>query len=356
MNNRRKLRILHVLKSSIYSGAENVVINIMKCLQNDFDMIYVATDGEIRKRLEQEHLPMELLPEFDRAELNAVIKKYQPDIVHAHDFSATVLCAMIPGRFCLISHLHYNPPWVERWNIKSAVYRLCYSRIAKVITVTNKAFESMIFADAYRNKHLPLANPIDKDTICQLASVKKTGEEIPEADLLFVGRMVEQKNPQRFIHLVSLLKQNGRNDIRAWILGDGELLNECRKQVKELGLEGNIELKGFQENPYFFMKQSRLLCITSRWEGFGLVAAEANLIGVPVLSTMNAGCMEVLGEDSPELCATDDDFVEKIELLLSNRREWEQWSQRSLHRAEQFSSIDEYKAALTEIYRNEVTT
>ena len=57
MANDRKLRVLHVLKSSIYSGAENVAITIIKQLNNRFEFIYVATDGPIREKLEEEKIP-----------------------------------------------------------------------------------------------------------------------------------------------------------------------------------------------------------------------------------------------------------------------------------------------------------
>ena len=69
------------------------------------------------------------------------------------------------------------------------------------------------------------------------------------------------------------------------MVGDGVLMDVCRLLISKLGLESNIEMMGFQENPYIFMKQSSILCITSESEGFGLVAAEANVLGIPVLST-----------------------------------------------------------------------
>lgn len=375
--NAKKLRVLHVLKSSIYSGAENVVITIIKALQDEFDMIYVAADGEIRKHLEQEQIPMELLPKFDRKGLRAAVQKYQPDIVHAHDFSATVMCASIRSAvskhtFCLISHLHYDPPWVTRWNAKTIAYSLCKKRISRVITVTNRAYETMVFANAFRDKHIGLSNPIDKSRILRLASQPMDGningsgsgsidglaggnlEMRDNCELIFVGRFVEQKNPQRFIYLVDNLRKRGFDDIRAWMLGDGELWEECDKIVHELGLERQIELKGFQSNPYYYMKQAKLLCITSGWEGYGLVAAEANILGVPVLSTRNSGCTEVLGEDSQELCSGDEEFIEKIEKLLKDYDEMEQWRQKSLERAEQFMTIDNYQAKLKNIYISEV--
>ena len=54
MNVGEKLKIAHVLKSSIYSGAENVVLTIMKGLREEFEFLYIATEGPIREKLKEE--------------------------------------------------------------------------------------------------------------------------------------------------------------------------------------------------------------------------------------------------------------------------------------------------------------
>ena len=230
---------MHVLKSSVYSGAENVVITIIRSLSEQFDFIYVATDGPIREVLERENIPFQLLPAFDRKNLYGAIAARHPDIVHAHDFSATVLCASIRGGFRLISQLHYDPPWVRKWNVKTIMYRLCRPKIDRVLTVSGKSFENMVFAPCYREKMTVVGNPIDSDRIQRLA------REIPPelgdgtCDLIFVGRLVEQKNPQQFIRLVSALKTR-MPDIKAWMLGSGELDHDCEALIEELGLERNV--------------------------------------------------------------------------------------------------------------------
>lgn len=47
----KKIRIAFVLKSSIYSGAENVAISIIKGLENRYEFLYIATQGQIEKNL-----------------------------------------------------------------------------------------------------------------------------------------------------------------------------------------------------------------------------------------------------------------------------------------------------------------
>lgn len=350
----RKPRILHVLKSAVYSGAEHVVFTIMKCLRDQFDLIYVASEGPIREALEQERLPFELLPRFDRKHLKMVIERQQPDIIHAHDFSATVLCASIKGEFRLISHLHYDPPWVKSWNEKTMAYAWCQKRIETVLMVSKQMPSRMVFARQYRNKIRIMENPIDRERIKMLSKQIPEGctKEELSCDLLFVGRLVEQKNPQRFIYLIERLKRAGWSSIKAKMLGDGPLRQECQELTERLGLQKQLEIKGFQKNPYPFIGQAGILCVTSRWEGFGLVVAEASLLSVPVLSTDTSGCLGILGVGAKEICQTDDEFLNKIQLLRDHKEEYAVWKERALTRAGELTDVGEYKAILSKIYKN----
>lgn len=53
MNHSRRLKVAHVLKSSVYSGAENVAITIIRNLSSEFECTYIASDGPIRDILER---------------------------------------------------------------------------------------------------------------------------------------------------------------------------------------------------------------------------------------------------------------------------------------------------------------
>lgn len=346
-----KKKIVHILKSSIYSGAENVVLTIMRELRTEFDFIYIATEGTIRKQLEKEKIPFVLLSQFNRKNLEKVLQTISPDIVHAHDFSATVLCATIPGKFQLISHLHYDPPWVNHWNLKTLVYAICHRRIQQVLTVSENAFEAMVFAKLYREKLQVVGNPIDGERIRRLSKDENVDLKGKVCNLIFVGRFVEQKNPQRFIHIVHTIKEQYWPDIRVWMLGDGDLWKECTRLIKELGLQKNIELKGFVENPYPYIRCSDIMCITSRWEGFGLVAAEANILGVPVLSTNTSGCREILKNQNDALCENDTQFVTKIQQFHENADIYELFKQRSLIRGNEFDNVKQYMMQILTIYR-----
>lgn len=348
MNRINKKKIAHVLKSSIYSGAENVVLTIIKSIQGEFDFVYIATEGPIREKLEQEQVPFCLLSEFKYEKLKKVLEQEKPDIIHAHDFSATVMCALC-GKYRVISHLHYDPPWARKWNLRTAAYVCMERRIARILAVSGEAYHNLIFSDMFQAKMSIVGNPIDKKRILDMGGK----EQVPIYDLLFVGRLVEQKAPQIFIEIVGKLKQSGRS-IKCAMVGTGDLEKVCQELIKQKGLQSNIELLGFQENPYLYMRMSKLLCMTSGWEGYGLVAAEANILGIPVLSTKTGGVTELFGAKAEELCNSPDDFLEKIQKLLSDSDLYQIWKMRALKRAEGFTTPKEYAEKLSLIYKKEM--
>lgn len=348
MNVGEKLKIAHVLKSSIYSGAENVVLTIMKGLREEFEFLYIATEGPIREKLEEEQVPFKLLERFDRKYLSQALNEYQPDIVHAHDFSATVLCAAVPGRFRLISHLHYDPPWTRKWNLRTITYRMCDKRIERILAVSGRSFSNMVFEKQFRNKMTVMGNPIDIVKIQHLA--EKPLEEDGVCDVIFVGRLVEQKDPLRFIRIVGKLKKEGFHEVKAWILGNGELEEACLESIEQLGLEDNIELKGFRNNPYPYIKRSKVLCMTSKWEGFGLVLVEAKILGVPVVSSRTAGAEEVLGTGTADICDTDTEFVDKIKQILCRAELCEEIEKRE--EVDLTLSLETYMEKLKKVYQS----
>ena len=75
---------------------------------------------------------------------------------------------------------------------------------------------------------------------------------------------------------------------------------------------------------------------------------------LPVLAAATAGSLEMFGEDAPEICRTDEEFVRKIELLRDDEGEYESWRRRSGERAEALDNAGEYAEAMAGIYEREI--
>lgn len=339
-----KKKILHVLKMDRYSGAENVAITICRVLKGQYEFAYACPDGPIRWWLEKEGIRFYPMARFTLGELHKVLRQYQPDLVHAHDFSVSVYCGILKKREVLLSHLHNDPCWIRAWGFRSFCYRVCRQRFDRILLVSGAIQKEAVFLRKQDGRAVEIGNPIDQKRICQQA-----GEfQAQASDLLYVGRFTAQKNPLRFIRVVSRLQAGGLN-VRALMVGDGELFVDCKNQIKKSGIESAVRMAGFCKNPYPYIRQAKLLLITSDWEGYGMVAAEALALGIPVLATAVGGLHAVLRDYPPALCRSETELYRKAKRLLADRAYYKKYRGQLLAKV-RIPDMQAYMDAMKQIY------
>ncbi|MEH1765113.1 glycosyltransferase [Nostoc sp.] len=111
--------------------------------------------------------------------------------------------------------------------------------------------------------------------------------------ILGVGRLIEQKDFPTLIRAFALVRQ--KQHVRLMILGVGGEKSHLATLIRELNLENDVAILGFQENPYAYMARASIFVLSSAWEGFGNVLVEALAVGTPVVSTnCKSGPAEIL--------------------------------------------------------------
>lgn len=338
-------RVLHVLKSSWFSGAENIAITICKHTSSAYEAAYTSPQGSIGERLRQEGVPYFPMDAFRIWKLHKVMKAYEPDIIHAHDFTAAVFCAMLKRDRFLVVHLHNEPSWIRRWNVKSVLFSIALHHIDWIVLVSKCIKDKAVFL---KNCPLPctvVGNPVETVRLQKMAQQRKADT----FDIVFVGRLVEQKNPKKFIRIISNLCKSGLC-VRAVMFGEGKLEQACRKLILQLGLSGNIVMKGFDSNPYPEIKQAKLLLMTSRWEGFGLAAMEALVLGTPVLASPAGGLCDIFKDVPQALCKSEDEFVKKAGILLRNQGQYERFCRICMQKIK-IEHTQSYMEKISRVYR-----
>ncbi len=306
-------KILHVLASNKYSGAENVACTIIENFKNEYDMAYCSPIGPIEETLSERKIKYFGLKKLTRNELKRIIKEYEPDIIHAHDYTASVLSTMIGFKGRIISHIHINAPFTHNWNIKSILYSLTTSKYYKIIGVSDSVLNESIFKKRIEDRFVKIYNYVDKDLILKKSSETK---QTKKYDIFYIGRLNEFKNPIEFIEIINELKNN---KIKAVMIGDGELRKECSNLIKEKGLCNNIDMIGFSENPYVIIKNCKIGIMPSKVEGFGLTAIESTILGKPVLNTGVGGLKEIFKTRQELIYKTKEECISKIEKILAGK-------------------------------------
>jgi glycosyltransferase involved in cell wall biosynthesis len=101
--------------------------------------------------------------------------------------------------------------------------------------------------------------------------------------ILAVGRLEPAKDFATLISAFYLLRQN--RPAKLVILGEGRLRETLTKQIVELGLQEDVELPGFVDNPFSYMSRAAVFALSSTWEGLPTVLVEALWCGASVVST-----------------------------------------------------------------------
>lgn len=101
--------------------------------------------------------------------------------------------------------------------------------------------------------------------------------------VLAVGRLVTAKDYPTLIKSFALVRK--RRLARLLILGEGARRQSLEAMVKHLGLQNDVSLPGFVENPYAFMARTSIFVLSSRWEGLPGALIEAMYCGASVIST-----------------------------------------------------------------------
>lgn len=283
----RKKRVLHVLASNHFSGAENVVCTIIKTLSNEFDMAYCSPNGPIREELNDRNVRFFGINKLRHKELKRIVNDYDPDFIHAHDFRASCVAGMLKGRFLVISHIHKDDPTMRRVTLKSVLYLFFSRRMFRIVGVSDSVLREYIFKSFISDKYITIFNYVDKDEVISRAKEFIISKKY---DLFFLGRLSEEKNPLGFIEIVKMLNNE---ELRCVMIGDGPLYADCKRLISHNNLEDSIEMVGFQKNPYPYVNSSKIGIMPSKYEGFGLAAIEATILGKPVINSGVGGLSSI---------------------------------------------------------------
>lgn len=345
-------KILHVLSSNIFSGAENMVCQIIDIFKtdNEYDMMYCSKDGKIKEILEEKNLEYSLVKSIsikNLKELKDIINQYNPDIIHAHDAKASVISSLVCGNRKLISHIHGNHDDMKIVSAKSVIYMLSSIKYKHILWVSQSSLDGYKFKKSIYKKSTVLQNVIDKKSI---QSRMSNDIQSYKYDCVFLGRLCDIKDPLRLIRILSLVKKEIPN-IKAALIGNGELYDECSNLIRVLGLEDNIFMLGFKKNPLKILSNAKVMIMTSKYEGTPMCILEAMALGIPVVSTPTDGIKDVVVNGITGFLSNDDeDLSEYIVSILSDSEMQAKMSKASYRESEKINNILKYKMKLEKIY------
>ena len=221
------------------------------------------------------------------------------DIIHAHYWLSGLVAKEISNQLKIpfIFTSHSLGVFLDGYNKERVDFEKIVMTSSNLITASS-VFETMLITDTYKvdeNKIRKIIPGVDRELFSPDLSVKK------ENIFLSIGRIQEQKGQLETLEFLNNFKKI-ENDFKCIFIGGpsgkygNEYLNNLKQTVEDFNLDKHVKFFDslHQTKIIELLNKSKLLIHTSQFETFGLVAIEANTMGVPVLTTNNGSLMEII--------------------------------------------------------------
>lgn len=299
------MKIAHVISSLTTGGAEKLLLDSVPLYEESGLEIDVITldDGETafrsalsakmkgniigltKKSIYNPFLIFKLIP---------VLRKY--DVIHAHLFPVlywVVFAKLISFSKTPIIYTEHNTDNRRRRHFfLNKVDKLVYSKLTIIGCISLGVFESLSDYLGYKERLCLIPNGID---ILRFSQVREDSISLPlfnegSFTVIQVSSFRAQKDQETLIAAFQLLPEK----IKLILVGDGELRAEREQQVKELRLGDRVKFLGNRYDIPELLNYSKVVVLSSHYEGFGLAAVEGMAAGKPVVASDVSGIREVV--------------------------------------------------------------
>ncbi len=289
------------------------------------------------------------------------IEEVRPFLVHAHFALDGVLALPLAKhlRIPLIVSLHGYDVTSSDKSLRTSMSGVLY--LLKRRQLWGSAHTFLCVSKFIRDKAIEVGFPPNK------LRVHYTGvncDDFSRSDgprdgsVLFVGRLVQKKGCQFLLEAMAEVSRT-LPGTSLTVIGDGPLRSRLEEQASQL----NIPVRFLGALPAFevrdYMARAAIFCVPSLRadngdsEGFGMVFAEAQAMGTPVVSFSHGGIPEAVEDGHTGLLVPERDtqaLAAAIVRLLRDATLWSSFSARGSVRIREKYSLESQTRTLEDIY------
>ena len=342
------MKILHVINNLNTGGAEKLLLDsIPKFIESNVHVELLLLNGK-------EYPFLKLLNVGEECRVHSLGKGavYNPflpfkiiryfkqfDIVHVHLFPSLYWVAIAKvlafSKIKLIYTEHSTSNNRRNKFIFNPIDKFIYRRYNKIITISKDV-------DSLLKKYLKMAdssfriipNGVDLLRIKKVAPYNRLEfASENERIVVQVSNFSKQKDQRTLIKAIPYLK----NRVKLLLVGDGELIEECKALVSELELEDTVLFLGIRMDAISILKIADVAVLSTHYEGLSLSSIEALACEKPLIASRVPGLSTVV-EGAGILFPEGDELIlaETIDRLLSDEVFLKQTAGLCLKRAQDF--------------------
>lgn len=348
----QKIKVIHIIPTLLMGGAEKILMDIVCNYNSDkFEASIIVLfsenycDNMFKDIIKNKNISIIYLGKkkgFDFStiiKLMNIFKQAQPDLIHTHRYAC--IYNILPSLICRVPVCIHTVHTLAEKELPR-YYQIIMSLAYKVLGFTPVAISANVkesISKLYKIEHSKIPQ-INNGINLEKYSHKKNISTVDskQITIIHVGRFQKEKNHELLIDsFYSAWKQN--NNIKLVLLGDGEQKSDMMEKVEKLGIKDFVNFTGVVSNVEDYLKKADIFALSSDYEGFGLVIAEAMASGLPIVTTDSGGISELVVNDYNGYVVKPGDkkqFSDKLFELINNKSIREKFSINSLERIKKY--------------------
>ncbi|MCX7549979.1 glycosyltransferase family 4 protein [Xanthomarina sp. F2636L] len=322
------MRLLQITASNVWRGHEQQIVYYYDEFDSKIEhqVLLCPTDTRLAEIAKEKNYTFYGLPDYSKSKklwistINKIVKEHNIDIILIHNSKAHTLCIMysllyrskVPMVFfrTLIKKIDTNALRKWKYNYKHLKKLVCVSQA--VVDVLKPAIKD----------HSRLSIVGSATDISEFPKKKATGLLLNEfnlpTDTILIGNIsafVPFKDHYTFVNAAKIIKSKN-SKVKFVLVGKGEMEDEIKAYVKELGLENDFIFTGFRKDIPEIFPEFDVFMFTSKLEPTGGVLLEAYNCHVPIVATNYGGIPEVVENNKTGILCEKENPVAFAEAAL----------------------------------------
>ena len=289
------------------------------------------------------------------------IKNFDPDIIHTHTakagFLGRIASLITPKRHIRIHtfHGHLLHGYFGKFRTRLVILaeRVLAEFTDKLVAVGDQVRDELLAVKIGNLEKFSVIGPgLEIRAIPErLSSLKSFGLPEDRFIVTWIGRAVPVKAPHRIIEIAAECEQR-RLKVQFVLVGEGPLLSDLKDAVKQSNLA--ITFLGWQSDIEKVLSFSDLVLLTSENEGTPVALIQAQMAGIPVLTTDVGSASEVMINEQSGFCLrySAKGFADRIELLAENSKTRLAFGTAGKINAKENFSLNQLVSNHAELYRH----
>ena len=232
--------------------------------------------------------------------LQKIVKDEKPNVIFSFLEKSNLLTSLVKGSAVKVMTVH-NVLSIQYDKVKSTairkvlytMIRQMYNRCQNVVAVSKQVKDDLILSFGVNGRNIKVINNyVDRNWIRHEAAEKVTNFNFSQSIryVMNIGRFSDQKAQWKLMKAFSLYLKTcaDNNKVHLVLIGRGEYENNLRQLADDLNITNNVTILPFTPNPYKYMAHASLFVLSSIFEGFPIVLAEASSLRVPFVGSRKA--------------------------------------------------------------------